>query len=246
MVQLYGPVVKPNRRYYPDKLVALNLKPDAGTHEVAVSLRRGVTVKARVIGPDGKPVAHGSLVCRWYVPYGYDHASPAALPVEDGYCEVPGCDPVNAEPVFIVDTINQAGAVVRLSGKAEGTTTIELQRCGSATARFLDGNGKPLANMRPRLEMVVTPGVSFFDYDEKDQMDPLNADDISMGSLDGRYETLRTDAQGKVTFPTLLPGATFRIIAQSPEAGFVNVKKDFTVEPGQLLDLKDITIKPRR
>jgi hypothetical protein len=55
--KLYGQRVNPDWRNYYDSLVALNLKPQAGPHEVKVTLRRGVTLAGQVVGPDGNPVA---------------------------------------------------------------------------------------------------------------------------------------------------------------------------------------------
>ena len=46
-----------------------------------------------------------------------------------------------------------------------------------------------------------------------------------------------SDAQGRIAFPALIPGATYRIAGLS---------KEFTVKPGETLDLGDIRIeKPR-
>ena len=56
----------------------------------------------------------------------------------------------------------------------------------------------------------------------------------------------RADADGRVTLPNLVPGATYRICDRStmdvPEKG-VQVRKDFTVKPGETLDLGDILIE---
>src|SRR5262249_7721629 len=45
------------QRYSPDGLVNLNIPAKTDTKKVAVKLRRGVTVRGRLLGPDGKPVA---------------------------------------------------------------------------------------------------------------------------------------------------------------------------------------------
>jgi hypothetical protein len=89
------------QRYYPDALLALDLKPGAAPADVAVKLRRGVTVKGRVLRPDGKPLAEGVAVCRSYIPWGFEFGQ--NLLVIDGDFELPGCDPEKAEPVFFLD-----------------------------------------------------------------------------------------------------------------------------------------------
>ena len=59
----------------------------------------------------------------------------------------------------------------------------------------------------------------------------------------------QSDAQGRVTFPALIPGATYRVVDRSAfyAGGEQEIRKEFTVKPGEALDLGDILIaKPRR
>jgi hypothetical protein len=71
----------------------------------------------------------------------------AIRPVQHGAFDLPGCDPDRAVPVYFLDVENQLGAVVELSGKQAGEpVTVRLAPCGTATVRFVDGDGRPLAN----------------------------------------------------------------------------------------------------
>jgi len=56
-----------------------------------------------------------------------------------------------------------------------------------------------------------------------------------------RYAGLTTDAEGRVTFPTLIPGAPYVLSVDGwgPEPQ----EKSFTVEPGQNLDLGEFRVK---
>ncbi len=63
---------------------------------------------------------------------------------------------------------------------------------------------------------------------------------------------LIADPQGRITFPALIPGATYRItdrttfVARDVGDG-PQVRKEFTVGPGEALELGDIRIeKPER
>ncbi len=56
-----------------------------------------------------------------------------------------------------------------------------------------------------------------------------------------RYETLATDAQGQLTFPSLIPGATYRVMIG--ERGW-GMKKEFVAEAGKTVDLAEIIFSP--
>src|SRR5262249_30084140 len=51
-------------RYYPDAIVKLALPKEMQVKDVAVTLRRGASVKGRLIGPGGEPVGKSLMICR--------------------------------------------------------------------------------------------------------------------------------------------------------------------------------------
>jgi hypothetical protein len=51
-----------------------------------------------------------------------------------------------------------------------------------------------------------------------------------------------SDSQGRVVFPALIPGATYQIQDRSDEVGRQE-RKEFTVKPGETVDLGDIRIE---
>jgi protocatechuate 3,4-dioxygenase beta subunit len=239
-------------RLYPDAAAFVDMKPKDKTRDVVIKLRRGVTVHCRVVGPDGRPATEGVVLCRSTAPYDIRYDSHFHLAIHDGQFELPGCDPKKSYPVFFLDVERQLGAAVELSGEqAEaGPVTVRLAPCGSAVARFIDEEGRAFAGHQlyeasPEIHMylVLTSGASIIElwgYPE------LAFDGFPMKSTAAdltRYRPLRTDAQGRVTFPTLIPGAPYRIIAREgghpPTVG----KKDFTVKSSQTLDLGEITVK---
>jgi hypothetical protein len=229
------------RRYYPNALVKLDLKPQAAAHEVAVALRRGVTVKGRLLGPDGKPAASAKIFYRDYIPRGYTTEPMRTLEARAGEFELPGLDPDRPQAVFFLDAKDQLGAVVELPAKAgKELLTVRLQRCGTAVLRAVDGDGKPIAGFRPYVEVLVTPGATGFDAMLSGK---VSADYAWMVNLDrARHQAIKPDKDGRATIPTLIPGATLRLLGEVPGRGILDMNRTFVVEAGQALDLKDVPV----
>jgi beta-lactamase regulating signal transducer with metallopeptidase domain len=234
----------PNLPLYPDALAHLDIKPGAATHEMALRLRRGVTVPGRVIGPDGSPIAEAFAMGRTYAPYDENrfdfmpfNGGGPRLKVRDGRFEIPGCDPDKPSPFHFLDVKNQLGATVEISGRsaATGPVTVQLQKCGSARVLLKDAGGKPLANhpadeFPVNMILIITPGADFGAEDK------TNADMEFQVNLDPeRNRHLRTGPDGRATFVSLIPGARYRFRGH-----------EFTAEAGKTIDLPDITVGGRK
>jgi hypothetical protein len=233
-------------------IIAYEFKTGDQPAAVTTSLRRGVTLKGRVEGPDGQAVTESFLLTTLRT----EPSSPTwranyHLSIRDGRFEVHGLAPEGTTRVSFFDVDHEWGASVELSGKQAGEDlTIRLQPCGQAKARFVGPDGKPVAKLRPHFEFVATPGPFRSSLRKEDQAE-LAADAELMGNVDRKHywNGPITDTSGRVILPDLIPGSLYRIIDFST----VNVKdrgaqirKDFTVKPGETLDLGDILIeKPR-
>jgi hypothetical protein len=247
-----------NRRFYAHAYSFLDLKPGTLVQEVNVVIRRGMTVKVRVVGPDGKPVQDATVISRlilrtpgtggWKI-WSYRDAGR----VRNGQFELHGLDGETEIPVSILDSRHELGAGIQLSGKsvAGGPVTVRLERCGSAQARLVDPVGKPVERYRgPVISVVVSP--VWRPDSRPDKADPLPPETSSMRGLDPtHYESLVSDGKGRVVYPDLIPGATYRIIDTTAGRGTARltsftIRKEFTAKPGETLDLGDILIeKPR-
>jgi RNA polymerase sigma factor (sigma-70 family) len=265
---------------YPDGWAALNLKPQSGPLEVAVKLQTA-TLRGKLLGPDGKPVARAVMFYRHPMPAyrGADsrddlyqivwkircpvRGEPAVAPVEvkGGKFELPLVDVGAKYRLYFLDIQNQWGAVAEVRGR-DKSPIIKMAPCGSAKARLTDAKGKPRAGYQPLLWMLLPLGPhpvmrhsawEFFTPDvpaaripaiANFQTPPPGSNKLFLGkvwwaSADPRHygKGFQTDARGNISFPVLIPGATYRIFDPDGRA------KDFTVEAGKKRDLGEVTVK---
>jgi hypothetical protein len=195
------------RPYFPDALVRLNLPPEVSGHRVVVALRRGVTVRGRVLGQDGTPVAVGVMISPTYVPEprqvkGYP------LPVRDGRFALPGCDPGRTVRVWFFDAKGQQGAVADIPGDPDAEPVVRLAPCQTGGVRIVDAFGRPLARPSPRLELVLRDGDP---EDVAAQKGTLPRVSVSANGLYGPNYSALLGPDGWVTLPWLIPGATYTL-----------------------------------
>ncbi len=230
-------------RHYAHKIMAYDVKAGDPPRAIDAVLRRGKTIKGRVVGPRGETVEHAAILTRLQIePFNTSWRGDASFQphARDGCFELHGLNPDKAILVYFLDADHQWGGTIEISGKPiTEPMTVQLQRNGQAKARFVATDGRPLAKLIPPIEIVVTPG-------PPPRRGELFADTARLIQVDPQHyyrpNLLRTDADGRVTLPDLIPGAFYRISDYSPSKGW-QVRKDFTVKPGETLDLGDILIE---
>jgi hypothetical protein len=240
------------QRYRAHEIIPYEAKAGDQPHDISASLRSGVTIRGRFEGPDGQTVTKAFLLTTLCI----EATNPSwrgdyKVPIRDGRFEVHGLAREAFTRIFILDAEHRLGASVEISGKQAGEDlTIRLQPCGQAKARFVGPNGKPVAKLQPHFEFVATPGPSQYDRSKHAQTE-LSADMEYIANLDGKnyWNGPLADVEGRVTLPSLIPGALYRIIdfstVNDQDKG-MQIRRDFTVKPGEVLELGDIVIaKPR-
>ena len=237
------------QRHYAHKIIPYDVKPGDRRDGIDATLRPGRTVKGRVVGPDGQAVADAT-----------DHRarSTSTTSTSSGGATSASSTPATAassctastpsgRPGWRSSTPTTSGApTVELSGKQAGEEmTVRLQPCGRATARLVGTDGKPIAGLFPQFEILGSPGPRQDIRVDREQAE-LAADTVYVPNIDPRYHLNlpRTGADGRITLPDLIPGATYRISGSVFNVPTKRdpVYKDFTVKPGETLDLGDIPI----
>jgi RNA polymerase sigma factor (sigma-70 family) len=220
-------------RMYPDAIVPLDPKEGADTLDVSVKLRRGVTVRGRLLGPDDKPVADAVMLCWNQLRPEVSTWFASGMAVRDGTFELRGCDPELTYPVHFLDPNKQWGASVRVSAKEAGDKplTVRLAKCGRAVVRFVDKAGKPVPGYSPYVNVVVRPGEKGI---EADNDFVANVDRVNYTGGGGQV----AGEDGKATFPALIPGVTYRLYGPGIK-GVVEV----TAKAGETRDVPDVVVE---
>jgi hypothetical protein len=240
-------------RWYAHTFVPCDLKSGGETREVNVGLRRGATVKARVLGPDGQPIREAWMFSRlllkpqpwpWRRYWGEYHGD-----VRDGHGELHGLAEGAEVPVYFYDPKERLGATAVFSVNAakNGSIAVRLEPCGLALARLVDSKGRPLAGYPDPylISMIVTPGRDAFSTAAADQDRPTSDGDYLSRADPDHYADLVTDSQGRITFPALIPGATYRIVDMTTrdDPRGRQVRKEFVAGAGEAVELGDILIE---
>jgi protocatechuate 3,4-dioxygenase beta subunit len=235
-------------RYRAHAIIPYEVKADDPPLEVAAELRRGVTIKGRVEGPDGQTVTDAFILSTLRIEAFSPHwRGDYQIPVRDGRFQLHGLDPEGSSRIHVLDPEHEWGATVDVSGKQAGEElTIRLQPAGQARARFVGPDGKPVARHQPMLEFVATPGPSRMSRSQGDQAQLL-ADSDFIANVDRKHywNGPRADAEGRFAMVSLIPGALYRIsdFSRANDAKGMPVRREFTVKPGETLDLGDILIE---
>lgn len=236
-------------RHYAHCIIPYEVKAGDQPHEITPVLRAGKTVTGRVVGPNDQTVEHAMIISTLHIEHFHlIWRGDLALHARDGRFELHGLDPEKPTCVSFLDADHEWGTTLEISTKEAGENLlVRLQPCGRAKARFIGPDGKPVAKMFPKFEILGTPGPHEWDRRGETQS-MLAADAASMPNVDRQHywKAPVTDNEGRITLPDLIPGALYRIsdfsTVNDRDKG-AQVRKNFSVQPGETLDLGDILIE---
>jgi RNA polymerase sigma factor (sigma-70 family) len=244
-----GVGIRPSYHLFPDAHAALDIKEGEATHPLELKLRRAITIRGRVLKPDGQPVAQAIAFGRghtWYREDTYHTGgsnSPPWIAVKDGQFEITGCDPGQPGTFYFLDVKDRLGATVEFSGQSAvaGPVTVQLRPTATAHALLKGADGKPIAGRKVGDEsidplLVITPGPYSMEFTANFDIDDTQGDFVHQVGLDPVHDqNRRSGPDGRVTIANLIPGARYRFR-----------DREFTPLPGQSIDLGDVAVqKPR-
>jgi hypothetical protein len=225
--------------WFVDAAVPVAYAPAAPPQECAVPLRRGITVRGRVVGSGGRPVASGVLVSPTYIPEGMELKG-HALPVRDGRFELPGLAPGSTTTVVFFDRRTREGAVAVLSALGGPEPEVRLGRSVSARLRIAGPAEKSAAVPRFSTALVFRPG-------------PTANETFATGEVAGL--TVRTERvfgaenrpvkehSGDYLVPILIPGASYTVRVDVP--GFRPATANFKAPPAGSGEPTVVVLEPK-
>jgi len=232
---------------YAHGICTLDLPTESGTAEVDVPLRAGVSITGKLVGPDGRPVAAAVMVSNRHV-HPLNPATARPLPSVGGDFVLPGCEAGRTYRVLFLDAERRLGAVAELTaGSQERPAVVRLQPCGQATVRFVDANGRALANRTVTPFVLLEPDVASGDdaararrVDEAVPHEMAWADPLAYRHGLGPH----TEADGCITLTGLVPGARYGL-TQWDGVRCSRAAGPFTTRPGEAFRLPDVTAPPQ-
>jgi RNA polymerase sigma factor (sigma-70 family) len=233
----------PGRRLYANRVMPLEPSCGQAVREVDVVLRRGVSITGRVVGPDGAPVAEGAWLCRGRT-CPQEPAEGQPQPFWDGRLTLRGCTPGRVYPVLFLDAKHRLGARADLRAEPDGKPAeVRLQPCGEAEVRFLDQRRRPVAGHQPFLYVMVPPDGVGDEGEEDLEERPAEMHELDELDLLHYRDGPRTDTDGRVLLPALIPGVRYRMNHYVDlDGGW----REFEAAAGQTLSLPDVIIKRPR
>jgi RNA polymerase sigma factor (sigma-70 family) len=188
----------------------LRLAPAAPPVECPIVLRRGITLRGRVVGHDGSPVASGVALSPTYIPEG-TQLKGHPLPVQNGRFEIPGLEPNSSMPVVFLDRQKKEGAVAVLSARSGVEPEIRLAPCVSSRVRIAGPAAKGAA--RISTELVFRPGPTANETFDTGEIAELAVGTDRILGADGRATK---DKSGDFLLPNLIPGALYTVRVDVP------------------------------
>ena len=224
----------------------LDVPADAQEKSVELILHRGVTIRGEVVGADGKVPKQLELLRRQPDGYGgytdiYQRGRPH-WQVLSGNLIIQGVPPEGEFPIALLDPIAMQGKRLTVHGSdTEQPLHVELEKCGSATLRFVDAEGKPLAGFAP--DFLIQ-----FERESEAMLAAAPADYVQPSNEQLRYfdsrnaASLVSDNDGRLNLSALIPGMIYKVRIGDPLNG-ASFATQICVKPGEHVDMPDIVIK---
>jgi RNA polymerase sigma factor (sigma-70 family) len=218
-----------NQDLFPHGYVAVDVVEKEEPAPAEIKLRKGVTLEARVLGPDGKPVPWVYAGCRQLQACQIDRWGNSKR-FDKGLFRMPGSDPKEIYRVFFVQPELHLGAVADL--KYDGRPAeIRLQPTASVHGELVDPDGSPPRGYQAYALLLVAKDQGkatgrswFFDQDRF----------LVYSNLTQRFGQNKQNPDGSFMVDDLIPGTPMYIVGAT---GRLAVRVPINLKPGENKDI---------
>lgn len=234
-------------------LAEVETKRDAKILTLNIPLTRGMTVEGKVSGPNGEPVHRGFVVTstpmQTHSQQTYNGEQWGRL-IKDGRFSVDGCDPSNETVLYFLDSEHQWGTTITYNPKTHAgkPLQVKLEACGSARARCIDAEKRPLTGQQGAAAIQMATLVLGFKDSDSESFGSLHEFVFGCAArtlAPKAYENIMPDKDGWVTFPCLIPGAPYEWVTPNPNGAFSGPPqvKSVSIQSGKVTNLGNMTVK---
>ncbi len=230
------------RTVYPHGQLAIDVPKDGTPPPVEIVLRKGVTLEAKMIGPDGQtvkdvtamyPGIDAKLIDIWN--QGRDFS--------DGVFRIEGADPEKTYRVFFIKPEQRLGAVAefKYDPRKPGPIELKLQPTATIRGKVVNPDGSPAqgGQVNPFLALGA-------EKEELSRNDLFDGEKLQfytnfLGQRNFYFHKNEPGSQGEFVFEAMVPGAWFSISASS--GGRVARATTPVLKPGEVHDVGTLTLK---
>jgi hypothetical protein len=199
-------------------LIEIDPRPGAESVTVDIGLDRGRTLKGKLVGPDGEPVA-GALMLG--TEDFYERWTERPLPTAEFEVHALGTQRKRGL-LFYHEAKHLAGAYLIKPDDA-GPLTVRLQACGTLSGRVVDRGGLPQAGARLTCDRPILFGGDGAEFDK--------------GALPSN---INTDKDGRFRVSGLVPGLKYTLTAWKDSRFAGRAIEDVSIGAGEVKELGDI------
>ena len=154
-IPLAGTKVDFEEQAFPHGFAKVDVPVGGDVPELAISLRKGVTLEARIVDPEGKPVDLAVIGCPELTAVGL-HGGDMPGAAFGGKFRLEGADPDRTYRVVALHPKRRLGAAAALKYDPKGPGEIRLQPTARATGHVVDPEGRPIKDAQILTRMVLT------------------------------------------------------------------------------------------
>jgi RNA polymerase sigma factor (sigma-70 family) len=220
---------------FPHGYVRIDIPERSEPTEATLELRKGVTLEARVVGPDGSPVPWVYAGCREANAIQIDRW-PNSKRVEKGLFRLTGADPGQTYRVFFIQPEMHLGAVADLTYDGKKPAEVRLQPTASVRGNLVGTDGAPARGYQAYALLLLTKEEGKLKRSDWFSSDRL----VIYSNITQMFVHPQPNADGSFLVDNLIPGTRMYIVGAARDQTVV--RTPVTLKPGEVKDLGTLTL----